>query len=135
MCMYQGLGQMLTMCLPHNQGCLETPKCAYIIYGQPLISSKFQVVLHCWLMLVVVCADNIPIIHTTPHSPRLHSAGSLRCQRDFEKIVRKDHNRQAALMIFANKTAIQFWSLQISVPMSCELTMFRLLFSRVLIDI
>ena len=37
MCMYQGLGQMLTMCLQHHQGCSETPKCAYVIYGQPLI--------------------------------------------------------------------------------------------------
>ena len=36
MCMYQGLGQMLTMCLQHHQGCSETPKCAYVIYGQPL---------------------------------------------------------------------------------------------------
>ena len=27
---------MLTMCLPHHQGCSETPKCAYVIYGQPL---------------------------------------------------------------------------------------------------
>ena len=34
--MYQGLGQMLTMCLQHHQGCSETPKCAYVIYGQPL---------------------------------------------------------------------------------------------------
>ena len=39
MYMYQGLGQMLTMCLQHHQGCLETPKCAYVIYGQPLIGS------------------------------------------------------------------------------------------------
>ena len=35
--MYQGLGQMLTMCLKHPQGCSETPKCAYVIYGQPLL--------------------------------------------------------------------------------------------------
>ena len=35
MCMYQGLGQMLTMCLQHHQGCSENPKCAYVIYGQP----------------------------------------------------------------------------------------------------
>ena len=37
MCMYQGLGQMLTMCLQHHQGCSDTPKCAYVIYGQPLM--------------------------------------------------------------------------------------------------
>ena len=37
MCMYQGLGQMLTMCLQHHQGCSEAPKCAYVIYGQPLM--------------------------------------------------------------------------------------------------
>ena len=36
MYMYQGLGQMLTKRLRHHQGCLETPKCAYVIYGQPL---------------------------------------------------------------------------------------------------
>ena len=30
------VGQMLTMCLQHHQGCLETPKCAYVIYGQHL---------------------------------------------------------------------------------------------------
>ena len=36
MCMYQGLGQMLTIPLQHHQGCSETPKCAYVIYGQPL---------------------------------------------------------------------------------------------------
>ena len=41
MCMYQGLGQMLTMCLQHNQGCSETPKCAYVIYGQPLTARLF----------------------------------------------------------------------------------------------
>ena len=35
--MYQGLEKMLTICLQHHQGCSETPKCAYIIYGQPLI--------------------------------------------------------------------------------------------------
>ena len=35
--MYQGLGQMLTMFLQHHQGFSETPKCAYVIYGQPLI--------------------------------------------------------------------------------------------------
>ena len=40
-CMYQGLGQMLTMCLQHHQGCSETPKYAYVIYGQPL-NSKCQ---------------------------------------------------------------------------------------------
>ena len=40
MCMYQGLGQMLTMRLQHHQGCSETPKCAYVIYGQPLTSNK-----------------------------------------------------------------------------------------------
>ena len=38
--MYQGLGQMLTMCLQHHQGCPETPKCAYVIYGQPLSRDK-----------------------------------------------------------------------------------------------
>ena len=38
--MYQGLGQMLTKRLPHHQGCSETPKCAYVIYGQPLIYSN-----------------------------------------------------------------------------------------------
>ena len=33
MCMYQGLGQMLTMSLAyHHKGCLETPKFAYVIY-------------------------------------------------------------------------------------------------------
>ena len=42
MCMYQGLGQMLTMCLQHHQGCLETPKCAYVIYGQPLMHLTFS---------------------------------------------------------------------------------------------
>ena len=36
--MYQGLGQMLTMRLQHHQGCSETQKCAYVIYGQPLIA-------------------------------------------------------------------------------------------------
>jgi len=36
MYMYQGLGQMLTKRLRHHQGCSETPKCAYVIYGQPL---------------------------------------------------------------------------------------------------
>ena len=36
MCMYQGLEQMLTICLQHYQGCSKTPKCAYVIYGQPL---------------------------------------------------------------------------------------------------
>ena len=36
--MYQGLGQMLTMRLQHHQGCSEVPKCAYVIYGQPLNS-------------------------------------------------------------------------------------------------
>ena len=35
MYMYQGLGQMLTKRLRHHQGCSETPKCAYVIYGQP----------------------------------------------------------------------------------------------------
>ena len=35
MYMYQGLGQMLTIRLQHHQGCSETPKCAYVIYGQP----------------------------------------------------------------------------------------------------
>ena len=35
--MYQGLGQMLTKCLQHHQGYPETPKSAYVIYGQPLI--------------------------------------------------------------------------------------------------
>ena len=38
MCMYQGLGQMLTKCLQHHQGCSKTPKCAYVIYGQPLMN-------------------------------------------------------------------------------------------------
>ena len=42
MCMYQGLGQMLTMCLQHHQGCSETPKCAYVIYGQPLSTACMQ---------------------------------------------------------------------------------------------
>ena len=37
MYMYQGLGQMLTKRLRHHQGCSETPKCAYVIYGQSLI--------------------------------------------------------------------------------------------------
>ena len=37
--MYQGLGQMLTIRLQHHQGCSETPKCAYVIYGQPLRGS------------------------------------------------------------------------------------------------
>ena len=36
MYMYQGLGQMLTKRLQHHQGCSETPKFAYVIYGQPL---------------------------------------------------------------------------------------------------
>ena len=40
MSMYEGLGQMLTMCLQHHQGCSETLKCAYVIYGQPLISCR-----------------------------------------------------------------------------------------------
>ena len=35
--MYQGLGQMLTKRLRHHQGCSETPKCAYVIHGQPLM--------------------------------------------------------------------------------------------------
>ena len=37
MYMYQGLEQMLTIRLQHHQGCSETQKCAYVIYGQPLI--------------------------------------------------------------------------------------------------
>ena len=40
--MYQGLGQMLTIRLQHHQGCSETPKCAYVIYGQPLTSCLNQ---------------------------------------------------------------------------------------------
>ena len=53
MYMYQGLGQMLTKRLRHHQGCSETPKCAYVIYGQPLIlalkldSYKFLAYLTC----------------------------------------------------------------------------------------
>ena len=35
--MYQGLGQMLTKCLQHHQGCPETPKSADVICEQPLI--------------------------------------------------------------------------------------------------
>ena len=38
--MYQGLGQMLTKRLRHHQGYSETPKCAYVIYGQPLIDYR-----------------------------------------------------------------------------------------------
>ena len=30
---------MLTIRLQHHQGCSETPKCAYVIYGQPLTRS------------------------------------------------------------------------------------------------
>ena len=37
---YQGLGQMLTKRLRHHQGCSETPKCAYVIYGQPLVTTN-----------------------------------------------------------------------------------------------
>ena len=34
--MYQGLGQMLTKCLQHHQGCPETPKSADVICERPL---------------------------------------------------------------------------------------------------
>ena len=40
--MYQGLGQMLTKRLRHHQGCSETPKCAYVIYGQILAPKSLQ---------------------------------------------------------------------------------------------
>ena len=33
---------MLTMRLQHHQGCSETPKCAYVIYGQPLITANYR---------------------------------------------------------------------------------------------
>ena len=36
MYMYQGLGQMLTKCLQHHQGCPETPKSADVICEWPL---------------------------------------------------------------------------------------------------
>ena len=36
MYMYQGLGQMLTKCLQHHQGCPETPKSADVICERPL---------------------------------------------------------------------------------------------------
>ena len=42
MYIYQGLGQMLTKCLRHHQGCSETLKFAYVIYGQPLTSSEVR---------------------------------------------------------------------------------------------
>ena len=45
MCMYQGLEQMLTICLQHHQGCSETSKCAYVIYGQPLICMYYVCIL------------------------------------------------------------------------------------------
>ena len=40
MYMCQGLEQLLTIRLQHHQGCSETPKCAYVIYGQPLNKEK-----------------------------------------------------------------------------------------------
>ena len=33
---------MLTKRLRHHQGCSETPKCAYVIYGQPLIVQVYN---------------------------------------------------------------------------------------------
>ena len=30
------------MCLQHHQGCSETPKCAYVIYGQPHIQTVHE---------------------------------------------------------------------------------------------
>ena len=38
--MYQGLGQMLTKCLQHHQGCPETPKSADVICERPLRTEK-----------------------------------------------------------------------------------------------
>ena len=59
--MYQGLGQMLTMCIQHHQGCSETPKCAYVIYGQPLnnceIPYSFRVVI--WMVGEFLDLENL----------------------------------------------------------------------------
>ena len=68
MCVYQGLGQMLTKRLQHHQGCSETPKCAYVIYGQPLIA----------IHLVTLTVS--PLVALAPDIPP-ESAGPLAAAR------------------------------------------------------
>ena len=40
-------------------------------------------------------------------------------------LTHKDHNRQVALRIFANKTGCRLWYLWTSVPISCLLCVFH----------
>ena len=58
--MYQGLGQMLTKCLQHHQGCPETPKSADVICERPLRSfQKYRC--PSWGTLVSVTPGSSPL--------------------------------------------------------------------------
>ena len=53
--MYQGLGQMLTKCLQHHQGCPDTPKSADVICERPRTTQT----LHCKLDISPDFGNNI----------------------------------------------------------------------------
>ena len=57
--MYQGLEQMRTICLQHHQGCSETPKCAYVIYGQPLIQPLAWIVFTSNISIVCILKKKV----------------------------------------------------------------------------
>ena len=88
MCLYQGLGQMLTKRLQHHQGCSETPKCAYVIYGQPhtnrqllksMLTSHPLIPLH-WQPTVT--SDIPELKHTS-----ISSSQCLKCEGSFEALL------------------------------------------------
>ena len=76
--MYQGLGQMLTMCLQHHQGCSDTPKCAYVIYGQPLtLNDKLHSSMASLMMMLDVTVPAREIRRRVASYPEFCSAGCM----------------------------------------------------------